>query len=55
MQIYQNEHIESGSWSLLIGWHKDRGSLVTAPLPDASHGIVSSGSAAFRGLELKHN
>ena len=39
-------------WSLLIGQqHWGRGSSG----PEASHGVASSGFAAFLGLELKHN
>ena len=32
-----------------------RGPLVISAGPDVTHGIASSGSAAFLGLELKHN
>ena len=38
MLIHQNEHMGSGLWSLLIGWHYGRGSLVNVPGPDVSHG-----------------
>ena len=45
----------SGLWSLVIGQHQGRRSLVIASGSDISHGIASSAFAAFQGLKLKHS
>ena len=52
---YQSEHTGSGFWSLLIGWHQSRGSLVIAAGPNLSYGVTCLVFFASLGLELKYN